>query len=251
VILNFGTGRLIPQTTTTTSQFASGTHYMFGVWDWNMSSWNSKSPTQAVSLAAPQSVTLSTLRQQTVTTATAGAVTYRTITNPQPVCWVVPEPLDASSLCPTPGTQYGWYMSLPATGEQIIFNPVLSNPDAELVVNTYIPVQDTPLSCTAATAGTGFTMGVIPDTGSGFSNDTAGQSGTGGYFSVNTNSGSLHVDGLQLNGTGIPFFIQSGQKADNNTEYLITQTANGAAPPTPVNRHSIVAGKRVNWVQRR
>ena len=41
-----------------------------------------------------------------------------------------------------------------ATQEQVIFNPILS-PDGELVVNTYIPAQDSPLSCNAATSGTG------------------------------------------------------------------------------------------------
>jgi type IV pilus assembly protein PilY1 len=251
VIVNFGTGRLIQQNLTTNAQYASGTQYVFGIWDWDMQAWDSMSPVQAVGLAAPRTITLSNLQPQTVTTATAGTTTYRTISSPQPVCWVVPEPLDASKHCTTPGTQFGWSMALPAQSEQVIFNPVIS-PDGELVINTYIPVQDSPLSCSAATSGTGFTMAVQPDTGSGLSNDVAGNAATtGGYFSVNTNSGSTPVDGVQLNGTGIPWFLSSGQKADNNAEYLITQTAGGAAAPIRTNRHSVVAGKRVNWIQRR
>jgi type IV pilus assembly protein PilY1 len=252
VIINFGTGRVIPPSLTASAQYASGTQYLFGIWDWDMKAWNALSSVQTVALTGPRSISLSNLQPETITTATSGTTTYRKISSPQPVCWVVPEPLDASSLCPTPGTQFGWSMALPGTNEQIIFNPVLS-PDGELVINTYIPVQDTPLSCTAATAGTGFSMAVQPDTGNGLSNDIAGKTGAaGGYFSVNTNNGtSTPVDGIQLNGTGIPWFLSSGQKSDNNAQYLITQTASGAAPPTQTNRHSVVAGKRVNWIQRR
>lgn len=250
VIVNFGTGRLIPASLTADAQYASGTNYVFGIWDWDMNAWNGLSPLKAVSLTAPQSITMSTLRPQTITTATSGTTTYRTISQ-QPVCWVVPKPLDASGLCPSPGTQFGWSMALPGTSEQIIFNPVLS-PDGELVVNTFIPVADSPLSCTAASTSTGFSMAVQPDTGNGLSNDVSGKAGSsGGYFTVNTNSGTIPADGMKLNGTGIPWFLSSGQKADHNATYLITQTAGGAAPPIPINDHTIVAGKRLNWVQRR
>jgi len=250
VIVNFGTGRLTPPSLTAAAQYASGTQYLFGIWDWDMNAWNALSPLKAVSLTGPRSIAMSQLQAQTITTATSGTTTYRTIA-PQPVCWVVPKPLDASSLCPNPGTKFGWSMALPGSGEQIIFNPVLS-PDGELVVNTFIPVADSPLSCTAASASTGFSMAVQPDTGNGLSNDVAGKSGmSGGYFTVNTNGSSILADGMQLNGTGIPWFLSSGQKSDHNATYLITQTASGAAKPTPINNHSIVAGKRLNWVQRR
>jgi hypothetical protein len=105
------------------------------------------------------------------------------------------------------------------------------------------------LSCNTTAAGTGFTMGVSPGTGGG--QNTGTTTNPTGYFQVNTNSGTLGVDGIQLNGTGIPFFIQSGQQGDNNAEYMVTQTSSGAATPTATNRHVIVAGKRLTWIQRR
>jgi type IV pilus assembly protein PilY1 len=253
VIVNFGTGRMIPQSLTTNAQYASGPQYVFGIWDWDMKAWNALSAIQAVALTGPQSITMSKLQTETITTVTSGTTTYRTIDH-NPVCWVVPEPLDASSLCGSagsPGTQFGWSMALPGSSEQIIFNPVLS-PDGELVVNTFMPAPDSPLSCAAAANSTGFSMAVQPDTGNGLSNDTIGKSGaTGGFFTVNTNQGNIQADGLQLNGTGIPWFLSSGQKGDHNATYLITQTASGAAPPIPINDHSIVAGKRLTWIQRR
>ena len=82
-------------------------------------------------------------------------------------------------------------------------------------------------------------MGIQPDTGAGSPTP---------FFAIN---GSLSADGIQLNGTGIPSFLSSGQAADNNSEYLITQTNGGPAPPAKVNRHVIVAGQRLNWIQRR
>ncbi|MGH8259309.1 MAG: PilC/PilY family type IV pilus protein, partial [Steroidobacteraceae bacterium] len=255
VIINFGTGQQIPETTTAAAQYASGQQYIFGIWDWDMNApltaaqpgWNAISPSQqAVGLGSPQTITLSTLEQQTITTVTpaAPAQTYRTVSE-NPVCWVTPEPNDTSSMCPNPGTQFGWYMQLPGTDEQVVFNPTLS-PDGELVVNTYIPLQDSPLSCSSTTSGTGFTMAIQPGSGAG---------STSGFFTIDTNNGSTTTanaaDGVQLNGTGIPWFISSGQKGDNNSEYLITQTSSGPAPPMATNRHVVVAGKRLNWVQRR
>jgi type IV pilus assembly protein PilY1 len=241
VVVNFGTGRQIPQTVTTPTQYASGTQYLYGVWDWDMDNWNKISPVQqAVSLKAPQSVSTSTLQQQTITTvAAAGTIpSYRTVSR-NAVCW------SGGSGC-TPATQFGWYMQLPATGEQIIFDPVLS-PDGELVVNTFIPTTSTPLDCKASTSS-GFSMGVLPDTGSGGLAPSAGSTGPTAYFNV---SSTIAADGVQLNGVGIPALMSSGQTADQNAEYFITQTGSGAAPPMSVNRHVIVTGARLNYLQRR
>jgi hypothetical protein len=137
-------------------------------------------------------------------------------------------------------------MQLPATGEQIIFDPVLS-PDGELVVNTFIPTSSTPLDCKASTSS-GFSMGVLPDTGSGGLAPSASSTGPTVYFNV---SSTIAADGVQLNGVGIPALMSSGQTADQNAEYFITQTGSGAAPPMSVNRHVIVTGARLNYLQRR
>jgi hypothetical protein len=132
--------------------------------------------------------------------------------------------------------------------EQILFNPVIS-PDGELVVNTFIPAQAAPSSCPTTNSSTGFSMAVMPGTGS------ADPGGTGttvqSYFTVSAGGGNTPADAVQLNGVGIPWFLSSGQKADHNAEYLITQTSKGAAPPTAVNRHTVIGGKRLKWVQRR
>ena len=63
--------------------------------------------------------------------------------------------------------------------------------------------------------------------------------------------GGCGYDGVQLNGVGIPALLSSGQAGDQNAEYFITQTGAGAAKPLPVNRHVIVTGARLNYLQRR
>jgi hypothetical protein len=85
-------------------------------------------------------------------------------------------------------------------------------------------------------------MAVEPDTGE--------QSPTA-YFSVNGAAAS----GVQNNGVGIPLEVNAGASSGQNAqsaEYLLTQTTSGtAAAPTLINRHLIVAGQRLSWVQRR
>jgi hypothetical protein len=80
-----------------------------------------------------------------------------------------------------------------------------------------------------------------PDTG----NPTPG----GGYFYLSDNT--TRADGIQLNGVGAPSFIQDGRTEDADAEYMLTQSANGLATPTKVAANAVVAGQRLNWIQRR
>ena len=246
VVVDFGTGQQLPQTATSNTQYATGTQSLYGIWDWDMTAWNKISPgQQAVSLSGPRTITTANLQQQTITTNTGTSPATRSVSTTS-VCWV------GSSNCSSgqPG-QFGWYLPLPGTsgdtslvngrtlpvGEQIIFNPQITT-DGELVVNTFIPALDTPLVCNPAPA-TGFTLGIEPDTGE--------QSPTA-YFSVN----GAAVSGVQNNGTGIPLEVSSGSASGYNAEYLLTQTTTAqAATPTLINRHLIIAGQRLGWVQRR
>jgi len=235
IILNFGTGRMIPQTTSAATQYAPGVHYMYGIWDSDLSAWNTLSSGEqaiAVAPAAVQKITgTAQLTKQTITTTDAGgsSLAFRTISH-EVVCW--------PGMTGCTGEQLGWYAPLPATNEQVIFDPIIS-PDGELVVNTFIPNVDTPLSCTSGLP-TGFSMGFQPDSGAGSPIP---------FFTVNSNQ---NADGIQLNGTGLPSFVMSGQSSDFNAEYLLTQTTSGAAAKAiRVNRHAVVTGQRLNWIERR
>jgi type IV pilus assembly protein PilY1 len=245
VVIDFGTGQSTPQTATAAIQYATGTQSLYGIWDWDMNAWNQLSAgQQAVSLNAPQTITSGNLEQQSITTNNTTPVT-RTVTA-NAVCWKGGTNCGAAQQ-----NQFGWYLPLPGSsgdtlivngqilpvGEQILFDPQLTT-DGELVVNTYIPAVNTPLICVPAPA-TGFTMAIEPDTG---------EQAPTAYFSVN----GLAVSGVQNNGVGVPLEVSTGLASDQNAEYLVTQTTSGkAATPTLINRHLIVAGQRLSWVQRR
>jgi type IV pilus assembly protein PilY1 len=256
VIINFGTGQQTAQTLTASTQYATGTQYLYGVWDWDMGEpklygWNSLSSQQGIGLArgsgAPQPVTQQNLVSQSFTT---NGSTRTVVANPHGICWPASttgtgenNPNDSKS-CPSTENDYGWLMALTtatnngvSTYEQVIFDPVV-NADGLFIVNTFIPASNSPLNCTP-NSPTGWTMALEPDSGAG--------APTGGYF---LSSGGAAVDGIQLNGVGTPSFISTGA-ADNNTEFMLTQNGSGLATPTAVQRHSVVAGQRLNWVQRR
>jgi type IV pilus assembly protein PilY1 len=243
VIINFGTGRAIPQSLTSAAQYANGPQYLYGIWDWDFGApnlpgtWNALSPNQqAVSLTAPQTITGpgsgTNLQVQTITSKTVGTMSVRTMTKTA-VCW------KGDNACGQGASQtmMGWYVQLPGTNEQVVFDPTYS-PDGEFVVNTYVPSPSTILSCDN-TQATGFSMGLDPLTGGGSATP---------FFNV----GGVGYDGVQLNGTGTPSFISSGQPGDSNAEYLLTQTTGGnPAQPQKINRNAIVTGQRLNWIQRR
>jgi Tfp pilus tip-associated adhesin PilY1 len=251
-MINFGTGQQIAQTLTTATQYATTQQAIYGIWDWDMgvpstptkpgTGWNAISPGQEgiYILSGPEPVAFGSLQPQTFNTRSADGLTIRQV-NKAPVCW------PASPLATTPNSsacsssnQYGWYMNLPVTNglaEQAIFDPTIS-PDGTFVINTFVPPQTSPLVCDPA-GSTGFTMALQPDDGNGT---------PPGYFHL---ADGTIADGIQLNGVGIPSFVSSGQAVDNNAEYLITQTPNGVANPTPLNRMAIINGQRLNWAQRR
>jgi type IV pilus assembly protein PilY1 len=262
IILGFGTGRVTPQTPTAPTQYAAGPHFIYGIWDADMSAWNAGQnsvpvvqPVISVATATAVATISSTanLVQQTITTVAATNTTpgYRTVTQ-NGICWPVTPPKtppdtlpDIPSTC-TSFNQLGWFLQLPGSGgtdptldEQVIFDPIISS-DGEFIVNTFIPANTSPLLCQLPLP-TGFTMALNPGTGGG--------SPLPFFFVANAD---VQADGIQLNGTGVPLMVQSGQSADNNAQYLLTQTSSGqAATPVKTNRHTVLTGERLNWVERR
>jgi type IV pilus assembly protein PilY1 len=233
VIIGFGTGQMVPQTLAAPTQYATGQQYLYGIWDWDFNTtvtgWNAISAGQkTIALNAPQTITgpatgSTNLQVQTISAGSAAGT--RTVSK-TPICW------EGSGTC----TSMGWYIALPGPQEQIIFDPVLT-PDGEFTVNTFIP-GSVPLTSCKVAQSTGWSMAVDAQSGGG---------SPVSFFSI----GGSGYDGVQLNGVGIPAFISSGQAADHNSEYMLTQTPNGPATPTKINRHVIVTGQRVNWIERR
>jgi type IV pilus assembly protein PilY1 len=246
IMLDFGTGQQTPFTNTGAATYATGTQALYGIWDWNMAGttgWNSKGSTQYASLTAPQSITTANLAAQTITTTG----TIRQVTS-NPVCFM------GSTACTGSNNQMGWMVNLPATNEQLIFNPILEL--GIFIVNTTIPPVNSPLTC-ASTLPTGFTMAISPTTGGAFPASVFADS-TGSFTNLN-------ISGEEWNGTGSGEVVTSGGSGTVGSKvYYVTQTVAGATngsgsngntttPFTPqqMNVSGGTQGNRVTWVQRR
>ncbi|MCU0218435.1 hypothetical protein, partial [Mycobacterium tuberculosis] len=42
-MIDFGTGMKTPLTNSSPATFSSGVHALYGIWDWNMAAWNTRS----------------------------------------------------------------------------------------------------------------------------------------------------------------------------------------------------------------
>jgi type IV pilus assembly protein PilY1 len=235
-VLAFGTGQQVPQTATSPAQYSSGQQYMYGIWDWDQGTpstktttgtgWNALSPKQqTIGLSGPQSISLSTLQKQTLTRSGSNGTMSK-----NSVCW------KGWSNCGGTQTQFGWYLPLPGTNEQIIFDPLVSNVDGSLIVNTYVPSPSSILSCEAKPS-TGFSIGLEAQTGAGLATP---------LFNV----GGASYDSVERDAMGAAMVLQSGQAGDNNASYLITHNQNGATA-TQLNDTSITNGTRLYWIQKR
>ena len=237
VLIAFGTGQKLPQTTTSAATYATlVAQSLYGVWDWNMSSWNLKSPVKYASLAAPQTVTPSVLQVQTATNVagSSGNISgYRTVTV-LPICW------RGLTICASgQNTMYGWRLTLPSSSEQILYNPTIFN--GLFTVNTTIPGVNNALTC-GIQLPSGYTMAISLDTG-GSPSSSFFSNATKNYVSVN----GLIISGIGLSATGTPSFVSALKKP-----YMINQTIMGTGSITQVNPAAAKGGgKRINWIKLR
>jgi type IV pilus assembly protein PilY1 len=235
VVVAFGTGRQLPQTIVSAAAYASGTQSLYGVWDWDMAHWNSMAgaAAQYAQLTAPQTVTSAGMLAQTTSTVAGSGViaSYRTVSVAN-VCW------KNSPGCTSSNAQFGWKMDLPASTEQVIYNPVIAY--GMFIVNTTIPAISQALTCQQQPAS-GFTMAVRMGTG--------GAAPTSFFSDPNSNivsaSGSI-VSGIGLGATGTPSVVTADQQP-----YLVQQTSNGTGIVTQVNPGANGTGSRVSWIKLR
>jgi len=195
-----------------------------------MTAWNSLSKMSLAALSPGTyagAITTSNLTTQTVTQSG----TLETDTN-LTVCWY------GATLCGSGNTSLGWTISLPGSGEQVIYNPTVWQ--GVLQLNTTIPSTSTVLSCSIQLP-TGWTMFINPATGGAFT--TSPFLGSNGQPMT---VGGLPVSGMQTNGTGSITNIDVG-----SSHFWVTDTSNGQpvtgaeqAPPSGT-------GHRVTWTELR
>ena len=250
LMILFGTGQKVPLTNASAGSYASGTQSLYGVWDWNMNAWNASSSAQYAALA-PAATGLSTtnyalaqanLQAQTVTINSS--TQDRDIASNATVCWA------GQPQCATT-QQFGWYLNLPGSQEQIIFSPELVA--QALTVNSIVPANNTPVSCSIL-SDTGFTYVVSVMNGAAF-NQVFLPPAEAINPGVNTNQAYLdpHAIALQTNATGSSFITTNS----GGTQYLVYETNqmggnNSLLGGTlGLNLPPNVIGRRLSWTERR
>lgn len=239
VIVQFGTGQQTAQSVSSAASYASDAQTLYGIWDWEMNDWSSleKLPSTGSLTPIANSIITSNLQSQTVTgtyaaTATAtnnGVSGYRTVSNTK-VCW------QGSTVCTTNNNKYGWKLSLPSSGEQVVYSPILSQ--GAFIVNTTIPAENSPLSCTAG-SNTGWTMAINPETGGAFTKSFFGDANNN-FVSISGNQ----VSGIQIGAVGSPSVVTAG-----GSPFLVNQTGTGTGNISKILPPGGTIGGRVTWQQ--
>ena len=248
VMLYFGTGEEFPITNSSAPSFASGTQSFYGVWDWNMGTWNAHSLTQFASLTSAQvtsltgtsasTLSVSNLVQQTVTTDSSN---NRNIGTTNPICWA------GTQTCTGTDNQFGWYINLPGsnsgynqtTNEQVVFNPQIIS--TAVVFNSTLPGIDSPLACNSG-AAQGWTYSIDARTG-------------GPVPSFFVNNGNTHTIAYPSDASGTDSVVTTtGTNSSGATvvqDWLVYQTNLGEHGEQQINTANDITGSRATWIELR
>ena len=185
VMVAFGTGQKISPTNVNAVSYATATQALYAIWDSNFGAWNvHETPAQYASLTSVPTLTAANLTAQNLSIQSA---TNTVDISSSPICWA------GTSGCTGSSARYGWYATLKATNEQIIYNPQLLG--SAFTVNSLIPASNSLISC-STNSDTGYTYAVSLATG-GLPQANGG--GTSTVF-VNTSS-TTAVTNSQTNTT--------------------------------------------------
>ncbi|HXR19714.1 MAG TPA: PilC/PilY family type IV pilus protein [Steroidobacteraceae bacterium] len=262
LIIGFGTGERTQFTATSGVQYQTGTQSLYGVWDWNMASWNTKNTAAsyasltgaqvggATGTSSPYTLGPSNLQKQTFTPVSGGVDTSNTT-----ITW---------EQC-TPGCnagKFGWYANLPATlgatngagaaiTEQIVSSP--SFYQGAFIVNSTIPASALPLSCATPLTDQGvlYVLSVV----SGTTFVASGSSSSSPTFaSAFVNYHDSQLAGLSTNETGAVTVVNTVEGTTWVIGQDIAPPAAGTAAPgqtTQINLPLNTSTNRVTWIELR
>ena len=247
VMVMVGTGYKSAQTATSAATFTTATsgnpHRFYGIWDWDMASWNGKTVSTGLraSLPGPKTIALADLQEQTLVTSATG--TQRAVSS-NAVCW------QGSTDCTASGSnnKYGWYITLPAgSAEQAIYNPVLYN--GMLLLTSTIPAASNVLNCNDDTTDTGFLMAVAPASGGSFKQSSFADA-NGNFTFMTVNNVTYAVSGIASNAVGSPSIVTvSAQGTLKGSTFVVRGDATGAGRIDKLNENGANSGSRVTWQQ--
>lgn len=252
LLVSFGTGQRTQFTTTSATTYAAATQSIYGVWDWNFTTWNATSASQYASLSAaqvakaqglsgstPNTLSISNLLAQTFS---PGSITGTVESSNSTVTWA-----QCGTVTPITcnGGVFGWYANLPGTQEQVVSSPTLYQ--QAFIVNTTIPAVNNPLSCsTSKDTGNTYIINVM----SGGTFTTTGTTTPTKVSGFLTNS-DVNTVGQNTNETGALTVVNTG-----SSTYLVGQSVNptpGQAPgqATQFKLPTNIQVNRVTWTQLR
>jgi type IV pilus assembly protein PilY1 len=242
LLIEFGTGQRTQLTNAAPESYMTGTQSLYGVWDWNLSTWNALSPgnqyasvaASVTGVASPYTLGYANLTAQTFTSGTMGTVNGTNAT----VCWA------GTTTCGTGNTSFGWYANLPGSSEQIIFNPVFFQ--GAILVNSTVPAVNSLTSCTIA-VDTGYTYALSVTNGGTFTNAFPSYTYTNQSTNVTTVVSDATAAGVQTNATGSVYIVNTNEGKAN----IVYQTVSGTPGAQQVNIPTNVKAKRLTWTERR
>ncbi|HTV85702.1 MAG TPA: PilC/PilY family type IV pilus protein [Dyella sp.] len=258
VMVEFGTGNVVPQSVSSSIQYAGGQQTLYGVWDWDVGQaapttgyagliGSSSAPSAVINYS--QLVTQSVTDQTNATTSGTGQG-YRTLSS-NAVCFAGTTCTTTSGTTTTTstGTAFGWllnlpgYNGLPSPGvggvnqtEQVIYSPIET--EGAFIVNTVVPANNSPTSCTVE-AALGWTMALNPGTGGALAESFFANS-SGQFVTLN----NAAVGGIALNATGSPSVVTAA-----GLPFLVSQTSTGAGTVNPIQPPLGGKTQRLTWLQ--
>jgi type IV pilus assembly protein PilY1 len=245
LMILFGTGQKTPITNTSAPTYATGTQSLYGVWDWNLTGWNSMSTAQYAALKPASAGTLSpaNLQAQNVTVNTS--TQNRDIATNATICWA------GQSTCTGSAAKYGWYLNLPGNLEQILFNPQLVG--QALTVNSVVPAVNSPTSCSSP-SDSGFTYVLNAMSGGAFYEVFLPPSEANAGLGTNPAYADTQAIGIQTNATGSSFITSNGA----GTAFLVYETNRVASGSSNIQGGALglnlppnTTGRRISWIERR
>jgi type IV pilus assembly protein PilY1 len=243
MLIEFGTGQRTQITNAAPESYMSGSQSLYGIWDWNLSTWNALSPSNQYATIptstpgvppTPYTLGYANLTAQTLTVGSSGTVNGTNVT----VCWA------GTATCTTGNTSFGWYATLPNTSEQIIFNPVFFQ--GAILVNSTIPAVNTATSCTI-NADTGYSYALSITNGGVFNNAFPTFTYTNPTTNITTLVSDATAAGVETNATGSVYVVNTTEGKSN----IVYQTVSGTPGAQQVNIPTNVKAKRLTWVERR
>jgi type IV pilus assembly protein PilY1 len=267
LMVMFGTGQKVGFSNASASSYATGTQMLYGVWDWNVSGsdggslgpgtgnpagWDGISTAQYASLtrATAGLVTLTTANLQYQTVTINATTQNRDIMTNASICW-------SGGCTGQAARQFGWYLNLPGSGEQVIYSPELVA--QALTVNTIVPANNSPISC-SNTSDTGFTYVLSAMTGGAFNTVFLPPSEAANPNVANQAAyADAHAIAMQTNATGSSFITSNSA----GTQYLVYETnqvqggANGTGSNNiqggtlGLNLPPNTTGHRLSWIELR